>query len=80
MPAIPDDPEALLTRQQVAAALTEAGFRIAGPTLATMATRGHGPPFQRFGYRPLYRWGPALAWAQGRLSRPVRSTAELETV
>ncbi len=78
MSTIPDDPQALLTRQQLAVALTDAGFPIAVTTLSTKASRGSGPPFQRFGYRPLYRWGAALEWAQGRLSRPVHSTAELE--
>lgn len=67
----------LLTRKVLAEALTEAGFPIAVATLQTMATRGGGPEFQKFGPRALYRWGGALAWARGRLSRPVRSTSEL---
>jgi hypothetical protein len=74
---IPDDPDRRLTRNATATALTAAGFPIKAATLATKATRGGGPPFSRFGLRALYRWGDALAWAQGRLSQPVSSTSEL---
>jgi hypothetical protein len=74
--AIPNDGEALLTRRQVAAALTEAGYPVAVSTLSTMATRGGSPPFHRFGRRILYRWGAALKWAEARLSGPASSTAE----
>jgi hypothetical protein len=77
MSAIPDNDEALLTRQQFAAALSEAGYPVAASTLNTMATRGGGPPYQKFGPRPLYRWGPGIKWAKERLSRPARTTAEL---
>jgi len=69
-------PDALLTRDAVAAALTEAGFPITAATLATQATRGGGPPYRLFGRRPLYEWGSALAWAQSRLSTPASSSAE----
>ncbi|MBN9021582.1 MAG: hypothetical protein J0H08_05710, partial [Rhizobiales bacterium] len=57
----------------VAGALTAAGFPVRPKTLATKATRGGGPPFRLFGRKPLYRWGDALAWAEGRLS-PLRSS------
>ena len=70
--------DTLLTRDQTAAALTAVGFPITRATLATNATRGGGPPFQRFGPRPLYRWGNALQWAQSRLSRAVVNTSELD--
>ena len=70
--------DALLTRDQAAAALTAAGFPVKAKTLATKATRGGGPPFQRFGSRPLYRWADALGWAQSRLSPPIGSTSELD--
>jgi hypothetical protein len=70
--------DALLTRDQTAAALTAAGFPIKPATLATKATRGGGPPFQRFGLRPLYRWGDVMRWAQSRLSKTVASTSELD--
>jgi hypothetical protein len=74
--SIPNDLDTLLPRDQMAAALTEAGYPIKAATLATKATRGGGPPYQVFGRRPLYRWGDALAWAKGRLTAPRRSTSE----
>ena len=76
MTTIPNDPETLLTRDQVAEALTAAGFPVKAKTLATKATRGGGPPYQRFGARPLYRWGESLAWARSRLSPARSNTSE----
>ena len=64
----------LLSRSDTASALTEAGYPVAATTLATMATRGDGPPYQKFGARVLYTWGDALAWAQRRV-RPACTTA-----
>jgi hypothetical protein len=68
---IPLDPDSLLTRDQTAVALTQAGFPVRSATLATKACRGGGP-FKLFGARPLYRWGDALAWAQAKLTTPRR--------
>jgi hypothetical protein len=76
---IPNDPDALLTRKGAAEALNAAGFPVAEKTLATKATRGGGPPYRRFGARPLYRWADALAWAQAKLGPTVTSTSELDT-
>lgn len=73
---VPDDPDVLLRRRQTADALTEAGYPTASSTLSTKATRGGGPPYRLFGRVPLYRWGDALAWAEGRMSPPRRSTSE----
>jgi hypothetical protein len=67
---IPEGVDTLLTRDQVAEALTDAGFPVRPKTLATKATRGGGPPFRCFGTKPLYRWSDALAWAQSRLGPP----------
>jgi hypothetical protein len=78
MSQIPTDPDALLTRSQTAAALTEAGFPTSPATLATKATRGGGPEFQLWGRIPLYRWRNSLKWAHSRLSKPVHATSELE--
>jgi hypothetical protein len=75
---IPSDHNALLTRDQAAAALTAAGFPVKAKTLATKATRGGGPPYRSFGARVLYRWGDALAWAESRLSPPISTTSELD--
>jgi hypothetical protein len=69
--------DALLTRPQVAEALTSAGYPTKATTLATKATRGGGPPFRKYGHRALYRWGDALSWANGRLSVPISSTSEI---
>jgi hypothetical protein len=60
-------PDAILPRRQTAAALTEAGYPISPSTLSTMATRGGGPPFFKFGPKAIYRWGTALHWAESRL-------------
>jgi hypothetical protein len=78
MVTVPDDPEALLRRDATAAALTEAGFHTSPKTLASLATRGGGPKFRKFGKYPVYRWGDALQWARAKLSPPVSSTAELD--
>jgi hypothetical protein len=72
--------DALLTRAAAADTLTRAGFPIAAKTLATKASRGGGPPYRRFGVRPLYRWGDLLAWAQSRLSPPVCNTSQTDTL
>jgi hypothetical protein len=74
--AIPIYPESLLTRSGAAEALTEAGYPTARATLASMATRGGGPVYRRFGPRVLYRWADLLDWAQSRLGPPIRSTSE----
>ncbi len=68
----------LLRRGELARALSERGFPISKATLETMATRGGGPPFRRFGRAVAYSLQDALAWAEGRMSPLVRSTAELD--
>jgi hypothetical protein len=65
----------LLRRKRTAEALSQLGFAISDKTLSTMATRGGGPPYRLFGRIPLYRWGDALAWAEGRLTEPRNSTS-----
>ena len=70
------EPDTLLTRSQTGAALRAAGFPVADKSLSTMASRGNGPQYQRFGARVLYRWGDARAWAEARLSPPIGSTSE----
>jgi hypothetical protein len=69
-------PDDLLGRSELAVALTERGFRTSAATLATKATRGGGPPFRKYGPRPLYKWSEALKWAEGRLTEPRRNTSE----
>jgi hypothetical protein len=80
MALVPNDPNIRLTRVAAAEALTTAGFPVSSATLATKATRGGGPPFQRFGRVPLYRWGDLLAWAESRLSAPMQSTSEADAL
>jgi hypothetical protein len=78
MAIVPTDPDILLTRRDAAAALTAAGYPTAPATLATMATRGNGPAYHRYGARVVYRWSDLLSWARGRLSAPMRSTSEAD--
>jgi hypothetical protein len=79
MNVVPSNFDALLTRDQTAAALAAAGFPVKSKTLATKASRGGGPPYRLFGPRVLYRWEDALKWAQARLSAPRLSTSEGDT-
>lgn len=72
------DPDAQLTRRQTIKALDDRGFPIKESTLATMATRGGGPPFQKWGRWPLYRWETSHRWALDRLSPVLGSTAEAD--
>jgi hypothetical protein len=75
---IPNNPDALLTRECTAKALTEAGYPVSSKTLATKATRGGGPPYSLFSGRSLYRWGDALDWARNLTTRPRHSTSEAD--
>ena len=75
---IPAKPDALLPRDQAASALTALGYITSKATLATLATRGGGPVFVKYGPRPLYRLADLLAWAQSRLTPPRRSTSEAD--
>jgi hypothetical protein len=59
-------PDTLLSRKDTAAALTAAGYKTAPSTLATLASRGGGPPMRKYGKYPVYPLGAALAWALGR--------------
>ena len=54
------DPDALLNRTQAATALTDAGYPTSAATLATLASRGGGPEYSRFGAHALYRWSNTL--------------------
>jgi hypothetical protein len=73
--SMPNDDNALLRRRATAEALSAIGFPVSDKTLATKATRGGGPPYRLFGRVPLYRWGDALAWAEGRLKPPQCSSS-----
>ena len=71
-------PDSLLTRSDAATALTDAGFPTSAATLATKASRGGGPAYRLYGRKPLYRYADLMAWAEGRCSKTIHSTAELE--
>jgi hypothetical protein len=75
---IPDNDDALLTRRQLAAALTAAGYPTAEGTLATKATRGGGPPYLKYGPKTIYRWGTSLGWARDRLVPARTNTSEAD--
>jgi hypothetical protein len=69
-------PDAMLTRDKGAAALSDIGYPVTKATLATLASRGGGPIYSRFGKRVLYRWDNLLSWAEARCTEPRRSTSE----
>jgi hypothetical protein len=73
---VPETPDALLTREAAAAALTAAGYPVAPKTLATKATRGGGPSYSLFSGRALYRWGDALDWARSCTTPARRNSSE----
>lgn len=68
--------EVLLRRSEAAAVLNAAGYPIVATTLATMASKGTGPKFRRFGRIPLYRKDDLLEWAEKRTSPLGHSVAE----
>ncbi len=72
------EPDTLLSRKATAAALTALGYRTSDKTLSTLASRGDGPPFHKYGAHVLYRWGTSLDWARSRLTPPRGSTAEAD--
>jgi len=70
-------PRPRLRRRDVPNYLAEKyGIPIAVATLNKLASIGGGPPMQYAGRIPLYRIEDLDAWAQERLSPPVRSTSE----
>ena len=68
--------DVLLTREQVADALTRCGVPYSAKTLSTRACRGGGPPYRRFAKRAIYRWGDVVEWAQAEMRTPARSASE----
>ena len=69
----------MLRRRELAAALTEEGYKISPATLSTLATIGGGPRFRKFGRYPIYDFDEALQWARSRCTPVVTSTSELLT-
>jgi hypothetical protein len=70
-----------LRRREAAAHIEDTyGIPCSPKTLAKYAVIGGGPTFQKAGKTPLYAASDLEAWAESRLSRPVRSTSELRKV
>ncbi len=66
-----------LRRSEVPAYLLEKhGIPVAFKTLNKLASIGGGPVMQYSGRIPLYHVDDLDAWAQERLTKPVRSTAD----
>jgi hypothetical protein len=68
--------DARLTRKQAADELTRAGLPTAPSTLASYATNGGGPPFDKYGQYAIYNWGVTLDWAIAKLV-PVKPRPQL---
>lgn len=58
-----------LTRRQASAFLAERGYVVAPATLQTLASRGGGPAYRRFGKLAMYAEGDLVAWVLERLGR-----------
>jgi hypothetical protein len=52
------------------------GFPCSRQWLAKLAVIGGGPVYRKAGRTPLYAPADLDAWAEGRISAPVRSTSE----
>jgi hypothetical protein len=73
-------PESMFTRDRGAAALSDLGYPVTKATLATLASRGGGPLYRRFGKRVLYRWSDLVAWAEARCTASRSSTSEADAL
>ena len=74
------DFERLLNRKEASAFLSERGYKVAVATLNKLACVGGGPPFRKFGRRPLYRPTDLIAWVAARTTTLVRSTSEVDSL
>jgi hypothetical protein len=61
--------DALLTRLEAAATLTDLGYPTSVGTLAQAAHNGTGPPYEVYMRHVLYRRGELIAWARQRSKR-----------
>jgi hypothetical protein len=65
----------MFTRDEAAAALSELGYPTTPAVLATLASRGGGPSYHRFGKRVIYRGSDLVTWAEARCTwGPCNST------
>jgi hypothetical protein len=54
----------------------EKGLQIADKTLAKKRVTGGGPPFRKWGRKPVYTRPELDVWIEETLSAPMRSTSE----
>jgi hypothetical protein len=73
---VPTAPSARLSRRATAEALTKVGYPLTYSSLCTLATKGEGPLFDKFGPHAVHEWGDALAWAQARAKGKRSSSSE----
>ena len=73
-------PDAMFTRDKGAVALSDLGYPVTKATLATLASRGGGPLYRRFGKRVLYRWSDLVDWAEARCTASRSSTSQVDAV
>lgn len=69
-------PKPYLRRQEAADYLHQRYGLYTRDTLAKLAVSGDGPPYRLLGRFPVYTRAELDTWAEGRLSRPMRSTAD----
>jgi hypothetical protein len=73
-----EENEPLLTRDQLAEALTAKGYQIKPGTLSQLAHRGIGPPIEVFWggrKRPLHKLSKGVQWAKSRCITPAEPAA-----
>jgi hypothetical protein len=71
-----DSPERFLSRKEAAEFIVNRGLPITKNTLDKMATLGGGPVHRKFGLRAVYRPEDLVAWIDGKLSKPRKSTSD----
>jgi hypothetical protein len=67
-----------LDTRQASVFLTASGYTTAPATLNKLRCIGGGPPFEKFGRRPLYSEKSLLEWVHGRTTGPLRFTSDPE--
>lgn len=72
--------EKKLSRHEAAGFLTLLGYPTAPAQLATLASKGGGPPYQKWGRVVIYSPSELRAWAEARRSMPRRSTSEADAL
>jgi hypothetical protein len=67
-----------MTRQRLADELTRLGLPTSAATLASLATRGGGPKYFKYGRRVVYRWPEVMVWLESRLGAAIHHTSEVD--